>query len=112
MVDVDKAVAEGRVQQVRSETVSVATTATRVARGRPTRTRILLVNKGLNAIHVHKRRGPTTTRGIRLDPSGGFLKEDWDKNGKSTWGEYWAIAETGATNLWVEEDVADAEVRQ
>lgn len=81
-------------------TTSVAVTKTQILRNNPDRLGFLIINLGANPIYVTPDSEPSTTRGILLAASGGFLTMLGKEDGAVVGFEFWGIASGGASAIF------------
>ena len=91
---------EPRVNPVTS---SVGTSVARIASANPNRFALTIVNLGAVAIYVAPDNAPSSTRGIRLAPSGGALTLNWRDDFQLAGWDWFAIADAAATAIFVME---------
>jgi hypothetical protein len=77
---------------------------TRILKHNPKRVSFIIVNNEANAAHVVRAPGQVaTTSGIRLDAAGGAITQNLQEDGTVVQEEVWAILETAAGNLYIDE---------
>jgi hypothetical protein len=80
---------------------SVGTSASIFLRNRPTRVGALAVNLSLNQMWVWLDNTVSSTKGIRLAPSGGYFRLDWRVDWDLVGYEWWVIADGAASSFTV-----------
>lgn len=105
MATVAELLKAGKVRLTREGDVAVTNNAggNIVLRSNPRRVAFAVVNNEANAAHVVRKSPAATTTGIRLDAAGGALVQRHEVVGQGCQNELWAILETAAGNLYVEE---------
>lgn len=86
---------------------SVGATAAQVLRQDPNRASFLVVNLSLNDMYLGPFRDPSSTKGIRLGPSGGSLAVWWAEDGEVVAWEWWIIATAAASAYLIIENLIE-----
>ncbi len=82
---------------------TVATTPGQLARQNPNRLGMLAINLSLNTIYLGVWADVSSSKGIRLAASGGFYKTVWYEDFEMPGWEWFAIADTGVSNILIVE---------
>jgi hypothetical protein len=78
-------------------TATVGVAAEQVFRQTPARVWLFIVNLSLNTVYVGPFNNPSATRGIQLNPSGGFMQLDYREDMDLVGYEWFGVA-TGAAS--------------
>jgi len=82
------------------ETVSVGTSATRVVGHNPDCVAIVFINLGANTVYLKPANNPSSTSGIKMVASGGFLSMNVRDDLTLPSLEWYGIADTAASDLY------------
>lgn len=92
--------------RVNPETGMVGTSIVKVLGNNPNRFSFVIVNLGTAAVFLAPDNAVATTRGIRLDASGGSFSANWRDDANLTGWDWYAIAEAAGQSVLVLEVVA------
>lgn len=84
---------------------AASTTAQKVLSNNPNRLAFTIMNLGAEVSYVGLTDGVSTTKGIRLDASGGFFSCVWDEDFQMTGWAWWIIATSGTPAVYALEVV-------
>lgn len=82
-------------------TVSVATTATKIVGNNPDRVMLLLVNLGGTPVNVVPDNDPSSSKGITISQNGGSMVSIVRDDGTLPTREWYGIATSAAANVYV-----------
>ena len=83
--------------------VTVGTTASRIVLNNPRRVKLTLLNLGASDVYVGFDSSVTTSAGIKLVASTGFLESNASDDGEEVLSEYWAISAAAGNTVMVSE---------
>ena len=79
---------------------SASTTAQKILSNNPNRLAFIIMNLGSTACFVGLTRDVSTTKGIRLDATGGHSSCVWDEDFQMTGWAWWIIAASGTPEVY------------
>lgn len=85
--------------RINDQLSSVGTTAARALIQDPNRVAFYIGNLSVNVLFTGPFNNVSSTRGIRLNPSGGFLTALWDEDFQVVGWEWFVIADAAASTL-------------
>lgn len=88
---------------IRTSTVSVLTTVTRIAGNNPRRVSITIYNRGVNNVDVDYVASVTAGAGIPLTGASGVMQSTIEDDGEAVIQELYGIATTATTSVFVVE---------
>ncbi len=94
-------------QVINPVTASVGVAQTLIARGKPQRAFLLIVNLSANVVYVSPDNLVSATHGIRLAPGGGTVSMIWDRDLELVALPWSALASAAASDIFVLESVID-----
>ena len=80
---------------------SIGTTVDTALKNNPDRVFWLIINLSGNVVYVALSRDVSTTKGIRLDPNGGWASMSADEDGEAVAYEVFAVATAAASAIYV-----------
>ena len=84
-------------------TATVGTTASRIILNNPRRVKLLIMNFGASDISVGFDSSVTTTSGIKVVASTGFMESNASDDGEEVLSEFWAISSAAGNNIVISE---------
>lgn len=87
--------------------VQQTTTAGRVMRNDSSRLAATIINLGANPVFITPDGQPSTTRGIRVGPSGGAVTLIWDEDFNLVGLEWFGLTDAGTSDVYVLEVVVE-----
>lgn len=84
---------------------AASTTAQKILGNNPNRLAFVITNLGATVCYIGLTDGASTTKGIRLDASGGSSGCIWDEDFQVTGWAWWIIAESGTPAVYALEVV-------
>ena len=93
----------GGPTQSKITTTTVGTTATRIILNNPRRVRLLIMNFGTSDITVGFDSSVTTTTGIKVVASTGYMESNANDDGEEVLTEFWAISSAAGNNVIISE---------
>lgn len=82
---------------------TVGTSASRIVLNNPRRVKLLLLNLGSSDVYIAFNSSVTTSAGIKLVASTGFLESNAADDGEEVLGEFWAISAVAGQTVMIEE---------
>ena len=83
--------------------VTVGTSASRIVTNNPRRVKLVLLNLGASDVYVSFDSSVTTSAGIKLVASTGFLESNASDDGEEVLSEFWAISASAGNTVMVSE---------
>lgn len=93
----------GGPTQPKLTTSTVGTTATRIVLNNPRRVKLLIMNFGASDISVGFDSSVTTTTGIKVVASTGYMESNASDDGEEVLSEFWAISSAAGNNIVISE---------
>ena len=81
--------------------VTVGTSASRIVMNNPRRVKLLLLNLGASDVYVGFDSSVTTSAGIKLVASTGFIESNAADDGEEVLGEMWAISGSSGNTVMI-----------
>ena len=82
---------------------TVGTSASRIVTNNPRRVKLVLLNLGASDVYVSFDSSVTTSAGIKLVASTGFLESNASDDGEEVLSEFWAISAAAGNTVMVSE---------
>lgn len=83
--------------------VTVGTSASRIVTNNPRRVKLVLLNLGASDVYVAFDSSVTTSAGIKLVASTGFLETNASDDGEEVLSEFWAISVAAGNTVMISE---------
>lgn len=84
-------------------TATVGTSASRIVLNNPRRVKLLIMNFGVTDIAVGFDSSVTTTTGIKIVASTGYMESNASDDGEEVLSEFWAISSGAGNNIVISE---------